>query len=170
MDINKVKSLVASITQNLPDAGIGELLFMHHVSMETLDMMADMEEEEAYKYLVAMEQSIYNEIHRRVDLGQLDLSDPQDFYGKLKQYYEAAESSKFGEDIKASFLNMKRKRGKKSALEDFKGKLTRHGTDFFERYKKEVGLKDKPAKKGPKIPSPSDIINGKSKGTDIPNN
>ena len=168
MDINKVKSLIASITENLHDASIGEVLFLHHVSMETLDMMAELEGEEIYMHLAALEQSIYNEIHRRVDLGQLDLSDPQDFYGKLKQYYEAAEQSKFGEDIKASFLNMKRKRGKKTAVDDFKTKLTSHGTEFFERYRKELGLKT--PKKTPKIPSPSDIINGKSRGKDIPNN
>lgn len=161
MDIERIKSLIQKISEQLPDAQIGELLFMHHISLETIEMLREYADEDVMKYCVALEQSIYNEIHRRVDNGELDLKDPQDFYSKLKDFYEDAEQSEYGEQIKASFLNMrKKKKGpKKSGIE-------KHGNEFFERYRKELGLKiNKPKMK---IPSPDEIIKGKSPD-DIPN-
>jgi len=168
MDTDKIKALIASISENLHDCGVGELLFMHHVSLETLDLLSEFSDDEVYKYCLAMEQSIYNEINRRIDNGEFDLSDPQDLYGKLKQYYADAENSKFGEEIKASFLNMRKKKGKKSAVSDFQDRLAKQGADFFARYKKEMGIREPKLKR--KIPSPSDIINGKNTDPDIPNN
>lgn len=167
MDINRIKTLIANITENLQDCGVGELLFMHHVSLSTLDVLSD-DDEEVLGYCQALEQSIYNEITRRIDSGEIDITDPQDLYSRLKQYYTNAENSKFGMEIKASFLNMRKKKGKKGAISDLQeGKL---GKEFFDRYKKEMGIKDpKPKRGAPKVPSPDSIINGKPP-PDVPNN
>jgi len=163
MDLDRIKKLIASITEGLGDVTVGELLFLHHVTLETLDLLSEFSEEDVYKYCTAMEQSIYNEITRRIDNGELDLSDPQGLYKRLEDEYENAESSQFGEEIKASFLNIRRKKGKKSVVSDFQDKLAKQGSDFFARYKKEMGVKDPKPKRGtPKIPSPSEIIDGKS--------
>ena len=159
MDVNKIKSLIASITSSLQDASIGELLFMHHTTLETVDMLAEFGDDELMGYCAGLEQAIYNEIHRRIDNGEINLTDPQDFYGKLKDYYDKASNSVYGDQIKASFINMRRKKSKKG--------IEKHGKEFFEKYRKELGLKEKKTKL--KIPSPDEIIRGKTpKG--IPNN
>lgn len=169
MDLEKIKRLFDNVKGTLNECSIGELLFMHHVTLESMEAISEYNDEEIYKTCVALEQCIYNEISKRLASGAIDLTDPSDFFNQIKQYYDEVDthSNKFSEDIQASMLDMKKKRSSKKNIRSFKEKLEKRGNDFFMQYKKSFNLKDKPSKL--RIPSPDEIINGKPP-KDVPNN
>jgi hypothetical protein len=169
MDLDKIKQLFENVKSTLHECTIGELLFMHHVTLESMEAISEFNDEEIYNTCVALEQCIYNEISKRLRNGEIDLKDPSDFYNQIKQYYDevADNTNKFSEDIQASMLDMKKKRPAKKNVKKFKDKLEKRGNDFFMDYRKSFEMRESPPKM--RIPSPEEIINGKSP-KNIPNN
>ena len=168
MDLEKIKRLFDNVKSTLHECSIGELLFMHHVTLESMDAISEFSDEEIYKTCAALEQCIYNEISKRLSSGEIDLTDPSDFFSQIRSYYdEAAETHKFSEDIQASMLDMRKKRKSKKNIRSFKDKLEKRGNDFFQQYRKSFNLKDKSSFN--RIPTPDEIINGRPP-KDAPNN
>lgn len=164
----RIQALIIHITERLPQCEIGELLFMHHVILETMDMIAEDKEQDVYKYCAGLEQSIYNEVSLRISRGDLNLADPQDLYSRLKEHYEYAGDSAISREIKESMIKFRKKRGSKAALKQFEERIMKQGIDFFERYKQELGIKEPRLRPKYRIPTPSEIINGKTP-PDVPN-
>jgi len=168
MDLAKLKQMAVEISDNISTCEIGELLFMHHVILETLDLVQDLEEgNDARQLCVGVEQSIYNEISRRIATGKLKMDDPGDFMYQIKQYYEnQGPAAHLTEDIKSSLLDKKTKRKTRKKLSEFDEKLAKRGNEFFEKYRSMFKIKPLPYSR---VPTPEEIINSKSP-KDIPNN
>lgn len=166
MDLDKLKSMAAAISESISTCEVGELLFMHHVILETIDVVQELPEEDATRSLcVGIEQSIYNEIARRISTGDLKLDDPSDFLYKVKDYYTGTGVvGSLTEDIKSNILN--KKRDKRKAAKEFDEKLAKRGSEFFNKYRSMFKMKPVPYSK---VPTPDEIINNKSP-KDIPNN
>jgi hypothetical protein len=168
MDLNHIKKMAAQISDSITDCEIGELLFMHHVILETIDMVKELgDDHEATRLCQGIEQSIYNEISRRIAAGNLKLQDPSDFLMHIRDYYsEPGELTGLAEGIKDNILNKKRGRKSPKKNAEFEKRISERGLDFFKKYKDQFGIKES---RYPKVPSPDELINGKPP-KDIPNN
>jgi archaellum component FlaC len=142
---------------------------MHHVTLESMEAIREFPDEEIHNTCVALEQSIYSEISKRLAEGKMDLTDPSNFYKQIRQYYDEVSTNhnRFSEDIQSSMLDMKKQRKTKKNVNSFKDKLEKRGNDFFKDYKKSFNLRE-PRSRMP-VPSPDQIINGSSP-SDVPNN
>jgi hypothetical protein len=169
MDLDKIKKLFNNVKLTLHECSIGELLFMHHVTLESMEVIREYPDEEIYNTCVALEQSIYNEISKRLAEGKMDLTDPSDFYKQIRQYYDevSIKHNKFSEDIQSSMLDMRKQRKTKKNVNSFKDKLEKRGNAFFNDYKKSFNLKEPRSRM--RIPTPEQIIRGRSP-SDVPNN
>ena len=160
MDFERLQHLAEEIMSGLGDAPIGELVFMHHVIINTIQLLKDVDEPEILQICDTLEQALFNEISRRVHDGRIAFHDPDALQLQIAEFYTRSSSdSELARTLKEDLLDeyMRRAKRKKNGME-------KENREFLKRYRKAFGIKNKY-----KVPSPNEIINGKSP-PDIPNN
>ena len=161
MNLEKIKKLAERVKAGLREAEIGELIFMHHVVMQTIDMLRDENEVEAISICDALEQSIYNAISKKISNGEIGISNPSALEETILRYYEdSPRNSPIARELKDNLMDTFVSKGKRGN----KRKIEKEKEDFVERYEKTFRVKKKR-----RVPSPEEIINSKTP-KDIPNN
>lgn len=164
MNFERIQKLAEKVMAGLHEAEIGELIFMHHVIMQTISMLKDCDEPDTLQICDTIEQAIFNEISRRVASGKISFIDPDALQAQIIEYYEnSPRNSELAKELKNDLMESymdTAKRGKKK-----KSGMEKENRAFLKRYEEAFNLK----RKKMKIPSPNEIINGKSP-SDIPNN
>lgn len=164
MNLDRIQRLAEKVMAGLHESEVGELIFMHHVILQTIDMLKDCDEPDTLQICDTLEQAIFNEISRRVASGKISFVDPGELESQIIEYYEnSPRNSELARELKHDLMESymdKAKRGSKK-----KSKMDKENRAFLKRYEEAFNLK----RKKMKVPSPKELIEGKSV-PGLPNN
>jgi len=154
MDFERIQKLAENVMAGLGECPVGELIFMHHVIINTIQLLKDVDEPEIMQVCDTLEQALFNEVSRRVSDGRITFHDPEQMELQIFEFYtRSATDSELAKSLKEDLLDEYMRRAKRN-----KNGMDKENKEFLKRYTKAFGMKQKKLK----VPSPSEIINGES--------